>query len=122
MRKLGHVSLIVKDTQKLKKFYENVFGIILDFETEDKAYVESYFKELSNPKFDLEHFSLLKADMPNNSYTGFFLRFEVDDVNNIRQTIVENGGKIVREPVDQPYGKTEMWVEDPEGNLIQIYK
>jgi predicted enzyme related to lactoylglutathione lyase len=60
--------------------------------------------------------------MPGSGYKGVFLRIQTDSLEAIKQLCDSLGGKIVREPVKQDYGKTEMWLEDPEGNLIQAYK
>lgn len=121
MRKLGHISLIVKDTERLKKFYETLFGFVLDFETDDKLYVQ-YFTKGDDIKFDFEHDSLIKTDVPGSEYRGFLLRFEADDLEEISRNCLEFGGKVIRHPVEQSYGSVEMFLEDPEGNLIQVYK
>ncbi|MEW5805492.1 MAG: VOC family protein [Patescibacteria group bacterium] len=121
MQKLGHISLIAKDIEKLKKFYQELFGFVLEFETEDKLYVQYSVNDTDN-KFDLEHISLLQTDLPNSAYQGFLLRFETDDLDKIAKQCFKYGGRIIREPIKQDYGSIEMYLEDPEGNLIQIYQ
>jgi predicted enzyme related to lactoylglutathione lyase len=121
MRKLCHISLIANDIEKLKKFYQTLFGFSLDFETDNKLYAQYSIKESDN-KFDLEHNSLILADIPNSRHQGFLLRFEIDDLDKITKQCLELDGKIVREPMKQDYGTTEMYIEDPGGNLIQVYK
>ncbi len=121
MQKLGHIALIAKDVEALKKFYETLLGFSFEFETDDKLYAQ-YSVRQTDDKFDLEHVSLLQADIPNSVHKGFFLRCETDDLETLQIKAVELGGKIVRKPIVQPYGKTEMFLEDPEGNLIQVYK
>ena len=114
--------MIAHDPKKLKRFYQNVFDMVLDFETDGAAYGEYIFSDKNIPKFDIEHISLLEVDMPGTEYKGFFLRFEIDDLDDIKQKCGRYGGFIVREPVKQEYGTIEMYCEDPEGNLIQVYK
>lgn len=122
MNKLGHIAFIAKDIKKLRNFYQEVFDIVLDFETDDRAYAEYRFSQQDTPKLDFEDISLLETDIPNFQFGGVFLRFESDDLEMIRQRCIAGGGKIIREPIVQPYGATEMYIEDPEGNLIQVYK
>jgi len=100
--------LIVKDTKRLKFFYETLFGFVLDFETDDKLYVQYFIKE-NDIKFDFEHDSLIKADIPGSEYKGLLFRFETDDLEGVSIKCLELGGKIIRQPVEQPYGSVEMF-------------
>ena len=106
----------------MKTFYENVFGLKLDFATDDSSYSQYGLLQTDLPMFDFEHISLIESDIPGSHYHGYILRFEADDLESIINNCAVNGGKVVRDPKKQDYGKTEMWLEDPEGNLIQVYK
>lgn len=121
MKRLVHLSLIAQEVEKLKRFYQEVLGFSLEFETEDKLYCQYSLGETEN-KFDLEHLSLIQADLPGSTYQGFFLRFEVADLEEVAKQCLQFGGRVVRGPIKQDYGSTEMYLEDPEGNLLQVYK
>ncbi len=65
---------------------------------------------------------MIKADILGSRYKGFLFRFETDDLEGVSIKCLELGGKIIRQSVEQPYGSVEMFLEDPEGNVIQVYK
>lgn len=51
---------------------------------------------------------------------GVTLHFEVTDIENIRDAIMEEGLEVLY-PLDiKPYGVMEMWCFDPDGYLIVI--
>lgn len=51
---------------------------------------------------------------------GVTLHFEVDDIEDIRDAIIEEGLEILY-PLDiKPYGVKEMWCFDPDGYLIVL--
>ena len=45
---------------------------------------------------------------------------QVRDINAEHDRLAEAAVRIVREPVTEPWGLTEMWIEDPDGVRIVI--
>ena len=45
---------------------------------------------------------------------------QVRDINAEHERLAEAAVRIVREPVTEPWGLTEMWIEDPDGVRIVI--
>jgi predicted enzyme related to lactoylglutathione lyase len=45
---------------------------------------------------------------------------QVRDVNAEHARLAAAGARIVREPVAEPWGLTEMWIEDPDGVRIVL--
>jgi len=45
---------------------------------------------------------------------------QVRDINAEHERLAEAGVRIVRQPVTEPWGLTEMWIEDPDGVRIVI--
>ena len=45
---------------------------------------------------------------------------QVRDINAEHERLAEAGVRIVRAPVTEPWGLTEMWIEDPDGVRIVI--
>jgi predicted enzyme related to lactoylglutathione lyase len=45
---------------------------------------------------------------------------QVRDVNAEHERLAAAGARIVREPVTEPWGLTEMWIEDPDGVQIVL--
>ena len=45
---------------------------------------------------------------------------QVRDINAEHERLAAAGARILREPVTEPWGLTEMWIEDPDGNKIVL--
>jgi predicted enzyme related to lactoylglutathione lyase len=48
------------------------------------------------------------------------LWLQVRDITAEHERLVGAGVPVVREPVAEPWGLTEMWIEDPDGVLIVL--
>jgi predicted enzyme related to lactoylglutathione lyase len=48
------------------------------------------------------------------------LWLQVRDVNAEHQRLAAAGARILREPVTEPWGLAEMWIEDPDGVRIVL--
>jgi len=45
---------------------------------------------------------------------------QVRDINAEHRRLVKAGVRVLREPVAEPWGLTEMWIEDPDGVRIVL--
>ncbi|MBO0808240.1 MAG: VOC family protein [Actinobacteria bacterium] len=59
-----------------------------------------------------------RADGPGGDRVMFWL--QVRDVRAERERLAAAGALILREPADEPWGLTEMWIEDPDGVRIVL--
>lgn len=48
------------------------------------------------------------------------VHFHTDDVDGTFAKVRDDGGEIVQEPTDQPWGTRDFAVRDPSGNLVRI--
>lgn len=51
---------------------------------------------------------------------GVRLWLQVRDINAEHQRLAAAGARILREPVTEPWGLAEMWIEDPDGVQIVL--
>ena len=51
---------------------------------------------------------------------GLQLWLQVQDVQAARRELEEAGAELLREPVREPWGLVEMWIEDPDGVRIVL--
>jgi predicted enzyme related to lactoylglutathione lyase len=45
---------------------------------------------------------------------------QVRDIDAEHERLAAAGGRILREPVTEPWGLTEMWIEDPDGVRVVL--
>jgi catechol 2,3-dioxygenase-like lactoylglutathione lyase family enzyme len=57
---------------------------------------------------------------PESSGGPVMLWLQVRDVRAAHARLVAAGVRVLREPVDEPWGLTEMWIEDPDGVRIVV--
>jgi catechol 2,3-dioxygenase-like lactoylglutathione lyase family enzyme len=58
------------------------------------------------------------SDQPGRAAVQVWL--QVRDVHGEYQRLLAAGVRILREPVSEPWGLTEMWIEDPDGVQIVL--
>lgn len=58
------------------------------------------------------------SDQPGGATVQIWL--QVRDVHAEYQRLLAAGVRILREPVSEPWGLTEMWIEDPDGVQIVL--
>jgi len=57
---------------------------------------------------------------PGSSGGPVMLWLQVRDVRAEHARLTAAGVRVLREPVDEPWGLTEMWIEDPDGVRIVL--
>ncbi|KKU10821.1 MAG: hypothetical protein UX61_C0011G0004 [Parcubacteria group bacterium GW2011_GWA2_46_7] len=92
MNVLEHIAIIARDTEKMKVFYAKLLDLGLDFETDDKKYIQ-YCVPNCECKIDIEHASLIQADIPQSNYKGVFLRIKTDNLGQIKQFCGSSGAR-----------------------------
>lgn len=139
-----HTNIIAKDCEKLIEFYKNVLGCQSIGEKRNlrgewldqmTGVTNSHIvgEHLALPGYDGKHptieifsYDQMKGTMIHeiNAYGIAHLAFEVDNVEEVLDRILENGGRKVGELVHAVYedGRkaTFVYATDPEGNILEL--
>lgn len=139
MIEFNHISIVVRDLEKSKRFYQEVLGLEVIFEEffggEQFARVTGYegvharFAVLPLPGSSVI-MELVEFYTPDVKPTGGFrhIAFAVDDVDKIYGRFVAQGVATVSEPVTisdahpKIDGKRFFYFRDPDGNLIELFQ
>ena len=143
--KYKHTNIIARDFESLSKFYQDVFGCKREYKisasksewlSKGTGIAGAELKGgdlLRLPGYDndaptLEIFTYSqqhderKQIVANNVGLGH-LAFEVENISEILEKVLENGGKKIGELVQVNLNKlilTFIYVTDPEGNIIEL--
>ena len=145
-RRYVHTSLVARDWRRLARFYESVFrcepvpperdqwGPSLERGTGVPG-VRIHGLHLRLPGYGdegptLEVFSyspMLDAPLPAPNRPGLgHIAFAVDDVAEVANRVVAEGGSMIGEPasveVEHTGTITFVYVRDPEGNIIELQR
>jgi len=124
IRKIGHITVLVKDQDEAIKFYTDELG----FEKrQDTMFGEKVRWITVGPKNqpDLE-ITFIKADSKEKQKSlgkqagdHVFLTLDTDNCQRDYETMKAKGVKFAGKPMKQPYG-TEVVFEDLYGNLFDL--
>jgi catechol 2,3-dioxygenase-like lactoylglutathione lyase family enzyme len=101
------------DLGRSQRFYRDVLGLAV-------------YREFGSPADPGMVFFLgpgfLEVSGPSAGAAGPSLRLwlQVRDINAEHQRLAAVGARILREPVTEPWGLAEMWIEDPDGVQIVL--
>ncbi|HSR85016.1 MAG TPA: VOC family protein [Streptosporangiaceae bacterium] len=96
-----------------REFYGDILGLAVyrEFGPPDDPGVVYFlgggFLEVAGP-----------SDQPGGAAVQVWL--QVRDVHAEYRRLLAAGARILREPVSEPWGLTEMWIEDPDGVRIVL--
>lgn len=138
-----HVCINAKDWRKVSQFYQNVFGCVPlkpqrnytgewieklwggleGFHVEgEHVGVPGYYEGFEGPTLEI-FTNNLPAEVPGSSITCYGLThicFEVDNVEETLNKILENGGSIIS-TFDDPWHVRCVFTKDVEGNVLEIH-
>jgi catechol 2,3-dioxygenase-like lactoylglutathione lyase family enzyme len=119
--RMGHVDVLSSrillrpgDLDRSRKFYRDVLGLAVyrEFGAPDDPglvfFLGQGLLEVSGPA----------ADPPGRPSTRIWL--QVRDVRAEHERLAAAGVHVLREPATEPWGLTEMWIEDPDGVRIVL--
>ena len=119
------IGLFVNDLPKMVDFYKNVIGVEIDWNGEG-PYVEFRHEGIRFSMYERKMLPELLGKTPSftNGINGTFeLAINVgrpENVDIVYKHVVENGGREVYAPRNEPWKMRSSMVADPEGNLIEI--
>lgn len=117
MIKISSVLIGVSNLEKAKPFYETVFGFVFDefrppFASATFDHIEFNIEE-NTPARD-------KDWAERNIGTRKNISFETDDLEGFLGLVVTNGGGIIKQPRDTPWGWREAVIADMDGNEFLV--
>ena len=115
---LGYVVLLCDNLTKMRDFYRDVLGLVVNEETED--WIEFLIGET--------HFSLRpRGRWYDGSLTGsgastqLSFRVAPEEVYLAHEKLVEAGVEICEPPTDQSFKHRTLYFKDLEQNILEIY-
>jgi catechol 2,3-dioxygenase-like lactoylglutathione lyase family enzyme len=109
----SRVLLRPADLDRSRRFYRDVLGLAVyrEFGPADDPGMVFFLGQ-----------GLLEVSGPGPGSSGgpVMLWLQVRDVRAEHARLTAAGVRVLREPVDEPWGLTEMWIEDPDGVRIVV--
>jgi catechol 2,3-dioxygenase-like lactoylglutathione lyase family enzyme len=123
--KFAYTIVYVADVRATIKFYNQAFGIETGFlhDSGDYAELNTGTTKLAFASFELGHSNfpcgyskLTELDKP----AGIEIAFATEDVNGAVQNALNEGAKLIAQPLIKPWGQTVAYVQAPDGTLIEL--
>ena len=117
------ITLFVEDFQKVKAFYQEVFGFQAVYEDEVSSVFN--FGNMSVNLLDIsESHELMKPGTVATRESGFrfLLTIWVDDVDEVCEEMKKRGVALLNGPIDRPWGVRTASFIDPAGHAWEIAK
>lgn len=109
VKKMGHVAIMVDDVEKAANFYNEVFGF-------DIIYI---FEQWGLVRKNKEDIAFIKRGTKHPPHFGLRVGTR-DEVNKTYEKLRDEGIKILREPELHKDDSYSFFMEDPDGNAIEI--
>ncbi|CAI8762258.1 VOC family protein [Brevibacillus sp. IT-7CA2] len=122
-RNVDVITLFVEDFQKVKAFYQEVFGFQAVYEDEVSSVFN--FGNMSVNLLDIsESHELMKPGTVATRESGFrfLLTIWVDDVDEVCEELKKRGVALLNGPIDRPWGVRTASFIDPAGHAWEIAK
>ena len=117
------ITLFTEDLEQAKAFYQNVFGLPIDYEDANSA-VFKFGDTLVNLLKITEAPGLIEpakvADRESGARYMFTIR--VDDVDTMCAELMSRGVQLLNGPMDRPWGIRTASFMDPAGHIWEIAK
>lgn len=124
MVKYGYTILYVENVEKTISFYMNSFGFSQKFFTPEKDYAELDTGNtiLAFASYSIAEYNgveIIKSNITNIP-PAFELTFVTTDLENDLKKAIESGSKLVKEPLQKPWGQLVAYIRDINGFLIEL--
>ena len=117
------ITLFTEDLEQAKVFYQNVFGLPIDYEDSNSA-VFKFGSTLINLLKISEARELIEPARVADRESGarYVFTIMVDDVDALCDTLIGRGVKLLNGPMDRPWGIRTASFMDPAGHIWEIAK
>ena len=117
------ITLFTENLEQAKEFYQNVFGLPVDYEDSNSA-VFKFGDTLVNLLKITEANELIEPAKVANRESGarYVFTISVDDVDAMCTELVSRGVKLLNGPMDRPWGIRTASFMDPAGHIWEIAK
>jgi lactoylglutathione lyase len=118
---IDYIALFVADVDRSVAFYRDTLGFQFDKPVKNKG-TEGLSGKLKIGIYDRMWLSKLFGDRYLQTVSGntFLLSMTVDDLDTTYKHLQSLDAKITGEPTIMPWGQRLMFLEDPDGNLLEI--
>ena len=119
MDQVGYVILFVADLGRSIAFYRDVVG--LPFKLQGDGYAEFATQGTKFGLYDRNRLGELTGQGPDAPGSpGGEVVFLVGDVDGEAERLRAAGARILRGPVDRPWGHRTLHLEDPDGFVVEL--
>lgn len=117
------ITLFTENLAQAKEFYQNVFGLPVNYEDSNSA-VFKFGGTLVNLLKITEANELIEPAKVANRESGarYMFTISVDDVDAMCIELVGRGVKLLNGPMDRPWGIRTASFMDPAGHIWEIAK
>jgi len=117
------ITLFTENLEQAKEFYQNVFGLPIDFEDPNSA-VFKFGGTLVNLLRSTEANKLIEPAQVANRESGsrFVFTIRVEDVDAMCAELGRRGVELLNGPMDRPWGIRTASFMDPAGYIWEIAK
>jgi predicted enzyme related to lactoylglutathione lyase len=117
------ITLFTENLEQAKEFYQNAFGLPIDYEDSNSA-VFKFGGTLVNLLKITEAKGLIDPAKVANRKSGarYMFTISVDDVDAMCAELVSRGVKLLNGPMDRPWGIRTASFMDPAGHIWEIAK
>ena len=122
-RRIFAITLFTEDLEQAKEFYQNVFGLPIDYEDSNSA-VFKFGSTLINLLKISEARELIEPAKVADRESGarYVFTIMVEDVDALCAELVRRGVKLLNGPMDRPWGIRTASFMDPAGHIWEIAK
>jgi catechol 2,3-dioxygenase-like lactoylglutathione lyase family enzyme len=118
-RQFNDICLVTQNVRKLRDFYQDVFQVQTE---ESDTFVA--FEPVGVPLtlYHLEGMEQMAPGSMRGAGAGSnVLEFEVENVDQEYDRLLEMNVPIVKPPTTQPWGLRSVWFRDPDGNIVNFF-